>query len=252
LQFRAFPKFLKLITKGAPKAGGDMKTINPIHALFTAMAMMVAYFIITNPIRSSLYFLMIATIFNGLIIYFILEKSKKQKRRICRKIIPALIIFLFFFSSSVCICNVYPSPITWQPNQQFTHMNFAGSVWITEKRDITVQTSQDIGFNTLRMEHYINGINKGDVRMTRMGGEPLGIPSNFGYNDNETLFQTFNYTIKYMITTENGRRGVDAFPKNVRQKCIQFTSDDFNKLDSDVAVYKLYENGELECWLVGA
>ena len=38
LQFRAFPKFLKLLTKGAAKAGGNMKTINPIHALFTAMA----------------------------------------------------------------------------------------------------------------------------------------------------------------------------------------------------------------------
>ncbi|MCK5632169.1 hypothetical protein KAH94_00295, partial [bacterium] len=39
LQFRAFPKFLDLITKGASKAkNGNMKTINPVHALLAAMA----------------------------------------------------------------------------------------------------------------------------------------------------------------------------------------------------------------------
>jgi len=38
LQFRAFPRFWKLLTKGTKRAGGNIKTINPIHALFTAMA----------------------------------------------------------------------------------------------------------------------------------------------------------------------------------------------------------------------
>jgi len=37
LQFRVFPKFLNILTKGAQKSGGKMKTINPIHALFAAM-----------------------------------------------------------------------------------------------------------------------------------------------------------------------------------------------------------------------
>lgn len=38
LQFRAFPKFLKLITKGAPKARGNMNTIKPMHAFFTSLS----------------------------------------------------------------------------------------------------------------------------------------------------------------------------------------------------------------------
>lgn len=40
LQFRAFPRFWHLLTKGTRRADakGNLKTINPIHALFTAMA----------------------------------------------------------------------------------------------------------------------------------------------------------------------------------------------------------------------
>ncbi|MFC1845629.1 alanine/glycine:cation symporter family protein [Candidatus Dependentiae bacterium] len=38
LQFRAFPKFLKLLTGGAQKGEGGMKTIHPIHALFAALS----------------------------------------------------------------------------------------------------------------------------------------------------------------------------------------------------------------------
>lgn len=37
LQIRALPQFFKLISKGAHKSDGSMKTINPIHALLTAM-----------------------------------------------------------------------------------------------------------------------------------------------------------------------------------------------------------------------
>lgn len=37
LQLRCFPQFMKLLTKGANKADGNMKTISPIHALLTAM-----------------------------------------------------------------------------------------------------------------------------------------------------------------------------------------------------------------------
>lgn len=37
LQLRAFPKFMQLLTRGAHKGDGSMKTIHPIHALLTAM-----------------------------------------------------------------------------------------------------------------------------------------------------------------------------------------------------------------------
>ena len=38
LQLRAFPKFVKFLREGGRKAGGNIKTINPIHALFAGLS----------------------------------------------------------------------------------------------------------------------------------------------------------------------------------------------------------------------
>jgi len=232
---------------------------------------MIANFLVRNPIRSARYFLMMITVFNGLVIYSLSEKSKIRKNNkeskaflhfirrtpyfdkslkrkvIKRRILYSIISILLFSSITICILNVHSSPITWQSNKQLTYMNFAGSTWITENRDIYIQTSGDAGYNLERMEHYIHGVEKGVIRVKK---EPLITPTHFGYNDNSSLSQVFNYTITYMITTENGRRAIDAFPNNVKHMATQFTSEDFNKLSSDINVSKLYDNRELEVWFV--
>ena len=79
----------------------------------------------------------------------------------------------------------------------------------------------------------------------------LSTRTHFGYdNINYTLSKVFNYTDTYMITTENGRQTVYSLPKNVQSKATQFNSDDFDKLISDIAVSKIYDNIELEVWSI--
>lgn len=219
-----------------------------VAGFITVGAMTFGNFIATNPIRTSRYFLMIATVLIGLIIYPLSKKYQKQKRRFTKYFSLSLITILLFFSSAVCIFNVFPAPVNWQPNSQFTHMNFDGSAWVVKNRDLTIQTSGDCGFNLMRMEHYINGISKGNMRIKN---ENLLTQTHFGYDmDNTTLLQIFNYSSTYMITTENGRQAVYAFPKNVQQIATQFTIDDFNRLNSDSTTIRVYDNRELECWLI--
>jgi len=239
------------------------------------IAMIVSNFIVGNPIRVMRFFLMIATVFNGLIIYSILEKSKKQKKstkkentllfkawkykiyfvnsfkkRINKKIILSfLIIILLFFSSGVCVYNVYSSPITWETNRQFTYMNFAGSAWMTENRDIYIQISGDVGFNVERMEHYMKGVTEGKFRLKK---DSFGTPTHFGYETNDTLAQVFNYTVTYLITTENGRQAIHSFPINIQQSARQWTEEDFIKLKADQTLDQIYSNGEFEVWRVNA
>jgi hypothetical protein len=127
-------------------------------------------------------------------------------------------------------------------------MSFTGSTWVVENRNISYYTSQDYGFNLHRTEQYVNGIAEGDKRMKN---EPLRTPSHFGYPDNTTLFAVFENRTTYLLTTENGKQGVDAFPQNVKEKVCQFTPDDFSLMNADTTANKLYVNKELECWLVG-
>ena len=128
-------------------------------------------------------------------------------------------------------------------------MNFAGSAWVTEKRDTTIQTLGDAGFNLERMEHYMHGIREGHIRIKKTS---IPTPTHFGYEINETLAQVVNYTTTYMVTTENGRQAAFAFPENVRPNARQWNEKDFTKLKADQTVDYIYDNGELEVWEIYA
>ena len=240
--------------------------IQCITGFLTAGVMIAANFIVKNPIRSARYFLMMITVFNGLVLYSLSEKNKKiseslvdfkkknpyfqkslKRKAVKRKILYLTISIVLLSSCMLCILNVYSSPISWQSNKQFTYMNFAGSAWTTENRDLMIQTSSDSGYNLERMEHYINGVIIGKKHIKK---EPFSTPTHFGYNYNNSLSQVFNYTYTYMITTENGKQAVNAFPNNIKPMATQYTSEDFKKLNSDINVSKLYDNRELEIWFV--
>jgi hypothetical protein len=235
-----------------------------IAAFFTAGAMIVSNFIVANPIRSLRYFLLIATILNGLFIYSVFYKihNKPSRSNLLKKIVSHTsssrfsrksrifipgIYFLLIITIIISMVSVYPTPIIWQTNGHFTYMNFLGSAWMTENRDITLSISGDIGFNQNRMEHYMNGVMNGNIRMKK---ECFGIPTHFGYDSNESLSQVFNNTAVYLVTSENGRQAVNAFPLNVRHLVSQWTVKDYEKLYADRSVVQIYSNGELEVWKV--
>ena len=261
-----------------------------IITFLCAGAMIVGNFIVANPVRAMRFFIMISTVLSGLIIYSLIETTRLKKpintapiqelqslyrkknhvhdikknfisdsrlninanhlsphQIIKKKILPCLIIIIVFLSTIVCLFSVYSSPLTYEANGHFTYMNFAGSSWITDNRDIDIQISTDAGFNLWRMEHYTNGIIKGELRIKN---ESLHTPTHFGYNDNDTLTQVFNYTTSYMVTTEKGRQATYAFPENVRSKTHQWTDEDFKKLRADNTVGQIYSNGEFEVWNV--
>jgi len=90
LQFRAFPKFWQLLRQGAARQGGNMKTISPIHALFTAMATTLGMGSIVGPSIAimiggpgALFWMIAYTFFAGIIKYtevtFALYTRKKTE-----------------------------------------------------------------------------------------------------------------------------------------------------------------------------
>ena len=242
--------------------------IQLISGLFAGGAMLVGNFIVSNPVRVARYFLFISTIFNGLVIYSFIEKIKCKKNKKSREILrigkyrlqrPSLkiknvyrLVYVFlFFCITICIFNVYPSPITFQPNNQFSYMNFAGSAWMIENRDELVQVSKDCGVNLERMEHFIKGVEEGNI--INLHTKNLITPTHFGYDEyNNTLFEVFNLTSTYMVSTENGRQAYGAFPRNIQSRATQFNSHDYNKLNLDVSANVVYDNKELEVYCINA
>jgi hypothetical protein len=220
-----------------------------IIASFIAAVLMLGHFIVIEPVRCLLYLIMIATIVNGFFIYTLLSgKIRLRKKILTKKLLYPITVIVLFFTTTVCIFNIYSSPLISETNAHFTYKNLYGSVWFTENRDKNIQISTDVGFNLWRMEHYMNGITKGDINTKKRS---INTPSHFGYTSkNNTLSQVFNSTRTYLITTEKGRQAVYAFPENIRQIVHQWTIMDFAKLKNDQAVYLLYTNGEFEVWQI--
>jgi len=212
------------------------------------LGMMTGYFLVNDPIRILRYFLMIATVFNGIVLYLIFRRNIAANiHSIRHSILVVLSIILILFSSFVCIGNVYPSPMIWQPNYEFTYMNYAGSEWMVNYRDLNVPIGQDVGSNILRMEYYFYGVEEGNMRMFF---PQRGIPAHFGYNSNISLESYYNYNDTYMVITENGKQAFKAFPSSVQEMVHQYSLSDFDLLNRNTIVDKLYENGEVECWLL--
>jgi len=210
------------------------------------IAMMTGYFLVNDPIRILRYFLMIATVFNGIILYLIFRRKISLDTSSFRHTALSIVsIVLILFSGIICIGNVYPSPMIWQPNYEFTYMNYAGSEWMIDYRAPSVHIAQDVGSNILRMEYYFHGVEDGNKRMFF---PQLTIPSHFGYDTNISLNEQFDNNETYLIITENGKSTVNAFPSSVRPIVHQYSSNDFVMLYGDYSIDKLYDNGEVHCW----
>ena len=241
-------------------------------------SMMFANLIVSDLIRSFMFFIMTATIFNGLVIYDILKKNNTQeselpkvynkrhiillkknntqesellkvynKRNIIqthiKKILFFVLILSLFSTTILCIFNVYPDPINYQPNSQFTYKEFKGSSWVITHRNTSIQVSTTYGFNLIRMEHYINGIERGTLNSK---SQSTTLISHFGYDKQNNLSLIFDNKTSYLIITKNGIEAYKAFPENIQPRAVKYSKENFEKLDGDKDVIKIYDNSEFE------
>lgn len=239
------------------------KNLTPIRLLFGIQSLagflfagllIIANFIVSNPVRSIRFFILMSMIFIGLNFFYLIKnssitlKSKKISNKNFKKILSIFILFSLFASIFLCIFNVYPSPITWQSNDQFTTMNYACSSWMVKNRQKKIQLSQDYGINIERMEHYINGVDKGK---SNIQADVMITKSRFGYDSsNRSLIQVYNYTKTYLLTTENGIQAHKAFPNNVKKIATKFPSGSFITLYNDKNVLKIYDCIESKALLI--
>ncbi len=207
---------------------------------------------ILKPIRSIQYFLLVTIIFNSLMMLKYFKKSKITKTLINTKfrnsstIILTMILFIFLITLSIFI--LYPSPIIYSGNSQYTYKTLSGSSWVVINSNTNYNYSSDVGFNYERMDHYLNGL-KSNSSTSFI--ETMYTTSNFGYNQNSTIFETYNYSKTYLISTKQGLVAVEAYPDNVKYLIRQWNKEAINKLENDGTVIQIYCNSEFNSFLVG-
>jgi len=151
-------------------------------------------------------------------------------------------IILIFCIISVGIFSTYPSPLTRQANRQGTHADFCGMNYFFNYRE-TSYSIQELGPTSSR--YYDAQLGVSGKNKIWLGSK---VPdSHFGYS---------NTTIRTDSSQERGRYllinnlGVDFYKEIYPefQKFWKFTPNDFNRLNVDNTINKIYYNGDLKIY----
>jgi hypothetical protein len=170
---------------------------------------------------------------------------KIQKIAHYRGIIIRIIIILMLFCSLQSIASIYPSPFINDASSQITLMDMTGTKWFLEKKDINVGSTYIMS----HLDNFAAGIIGYEESIERTDLHAYGnlLPDNFGYPLSPTLGTYFSMD-KYAVITKLDRIIYSTVWKSVGR----FSDTDFERLESDTAVSKLYANNEMDIFYVKA
>lgn len=179
--------------------------------------------------------MIIAPILVGFLMYYFIIKNQRM--------IHAILISVTLFLCITCIFSLYPSPITFAPNQQITFSDLAYNQWILSKKSPDISISgifnpiyrfSDLYFGrSARLETYDIIVND----------TTIGIKDHFGI-DNATHYQI----------NESQYLTIPAFDlaayTEVWSFMNRFTYDDFAKISTIKNMLYIYDNGEAKIYFV--
>lgn len=175
-----------------------------------------------------LYMMTVAPVLVGFVLY---ELFKNKKRALA---ITAVVIILTL-TASVSVFSVYHSPWTFSPSWHITNMDVEGSDWFFAHSNSTIQ------YETMGVDP---GVLRGKVGL---------VPEHFNYSYHETLGESLARD-SYVVITKRCKLA-NAYPMVQKARLNMpsgwgFDSSDFNKLEKDISVAKVYSNGEFDTFLV--
>lgn len=217
--------------------------------IFLVFSVLVAGAIFSDLIVGWNRFMLWETIFSIILItlafYSLLSDSKNGNTvtKPFKKLVTTVVVCIILVSLTfLSIFTFYTSPLTSNVNLQVTNMDWDGAEWINEHSDKQILIDE-LGIAQWRFYSAIYGIQ----------GYPVDYifklpPDHFNYHNTTSLGEYYNES-RYMIITHLARiRYPESYPDY--RELWRFTPDDFDQLQDDDTVIRLYDNGGFEAYLV--
>ncbi|MDM8000355.1 MAG: hypothetical protein QUS33_10220 [Dehalococcoidia bacterium] len=153
---------------------------------------------------------------------------------LCVIILPAILSML----------SLYDSPYRLRPNIQVTETEMAGMEWFIETKDRSLGSTY-IMRPPDRFAHALLGYEESQRRRSEFSSYAPQIPDHFGYGEFATLGDQYTRTTYAAIT-----RFDTVVYSTVWRKVGRFTQADFEQLQEDATVTKIYANGGLDVYLI--
>lgn len=143
--------------------------------------------------------------------------------------------------------NVYANPRNGQANPQVTQAELAGMEWLVTNRQGTFTQASILPEYVPRFEAYFEGY-KGLRARKEWWEKEIWLPTHFYKPDWDCMAQIAPGEITYLALSDAGRIGPMRFPEGVRDMAHIYTEADWQRLDGDRSLSKLYDNGAFEVW----
>jgi hypothetical protein len=145
---------------------------------------------------------------------------------------------------SLTVVGMFTSPLTAETNQQTTQMELDGMEWFFEHRndDFLIE---EFGIRQYRFDHALHGVEGESQMIRRSDTRP---PDHFNYTTYDTLGESYADD-RYLLLTRLGRVTYPAKFPDYRDQW-RFTGDDFERLEYDRSVARVYDNGEFDIYRI--
>lgn len=211
--------------------------------LFTAF-MGLLYFMnidLFGPGRLEIYVIILSTLFVGYVLFEYIRSGSGLKREIC---VALLLVVLFVVAG----LNFYPSPYVLSANWQITRTEVKGMDLLLHSKDKSPITSLSIAPSRYA-DVLLTKDERSKMKISWKIPEELKIPFHFGYDENVSLGDNYDENIYMVLTYRDRILYKEVFPE---VEHLRFTDDDFNKLNVDNSLTKIYENGGFDSYYINS
>nr|WP_243688011.1 hypothetical protein [Methanobacterium formicicum] len=141
------------------------------------------------------------------------------------------------------IISVYPSHYTLSVNRHTTESSLKGTEWFINNKNTNLSYSTWY----FAPDRYAGrlGIEKLRADVTKYNSVPF--PAHFGYNVNSTLGESYTKDTYLLIPDFLKVVYVYTFPERANE---MLTTSDFNRLNEDNSLDKLYSDGGFDLWYI--
>lgn len=230
----------------------EIKNLISFYGPFLIISLFIVLFYFLNigfgPLRILLYVIVICTIFTGFIEYKIIERIRHVNGIYLNKLYLGLIVIFCVGIFLSGILKLYPSPYILGTSWQTTKTEVKGMDWFFNNRDLQIEMS-GISIAPGRFADLLltpeEKINQGTY--LKYLSEERIVPYHFGYNNHSSLSELYEKDTYLLITEKNKSYYLDVVPEMAKDR---WYPSDFERLEIDWGVNKLYMNGEFDIWCV--
>jgi hypothetical protein len=192
-----------------------------------------------GPSRLEIYVIMLLTLFVGYVLFEYIRNGPGLKREVC----VALFLVMLFVIAGL---KLYPNPYVLSANWQITRTEMNGMDVLLRTKD-----KADITSLSIAPKLYVDALFAKDersrIKVNWSISDELNIPFHFGYDENVNLGEYYDENLYMVLTYRDRILYKEVFPEIEH---LRFTDNDFDKLEKDNSITKLYANGGFDSYYI--